>query len=341
MPPRSSPLLRVEGLEVLFGSASHPILAVDGVDFELQAGESVALVGESGCGKTLTALALACLAQEQGARCGGRIEWCGVPVFDMPETSLRRLRGAGIAYVFQDPLSALNPVRRVGAQVAEAVRLHERNAPVRRRVRDLLARVGLPDPDRQMRAYPHELSGGMRQRVVLAMALACRPRLLVADEPTTALDPTVQVQILALIDDLRNAFDMALLLVTHDLGLAWEHAGRALVMYAGRIVESGPSESVWGAPAHPYTRALLESLPGITPGARLPGIPGSVPRPDRWPPGCRFHPRCPYADPRCRTEPPVERRVDGLRRVHCHYPLKRHVERIKPKGETNDANTAG
>ena len=315
-------LLRVAGLRVLFGPAARPAPAVDGVDFEIGAGEAVALAGESGCGKTLTALALTRLTPEPGSVCEGRIEWEGRSVLDLPERALQRLRGGGIAYVFQDPLSALNPVQRIGTQVAEAVRLHAPRAPIRERVLDCLRRVGLPDPPRQAAAFPHELSGGMRQRAMIAMAIACRPRLLVADEPTTALDPTVRGRILDLLDDLRRAFGMALLLITHDIAVAERVADRLLVMYAGRVVEEGPVDALLRCPAHPYTRALLDARPGaVPPGCRLPGILGAVPRAEDWPAGCRFHPRCPSARPDCARRDPVSAVTGPGRRAACRYPL--------------------
>lgn len=315
-----APMLRVRDLSVAFGPASRRWRAVEGVEFDLDEGEALAIVGESGCGKSLTALALTRLTDDLGAIVSGCVEWNGTSVAGMTPRDLRRLRGGQAAYVFQDPIAALNPVQRVGVQVAEAVRLHEPDAAPKRRVLELFGHVGLPDPPRQWRAYPHELSGGMRQRVVIAMALACRPRLLIADEPTTALDPTVQRQILDLIGALRRELGLALLLVSHDLGVVWEQVDRVIVMYAGRMAEAGPVDAVLGHPCHPYTRALLDSIPTLDREAPVQGIPGAVPRAGDWPTGCRFHPRCPRVGPRCRAVRPPAETGPGNHQYWCHDP---------------------
>ncbi len=301
-----APLLEVEDLRVYFATGGAPARAVDGVSLALGRGEAVALVGESGCGKSVTALALARLAPSPPAViAGGSIRFEDRDVLAMTDADLRELRGARIAYVFQEPGAALNPVVRVGRQVAEALRLHRPETAVGEEVVNLLRLVGLPDPERVRRAYPHELSGGMQQRAMIAMALACRPALLVADEPTTALDVTIQAQIMELLARLQQELGMALLLITHNLGLAAGFAGRIYVMYAGRIVETGPTGQVLTKPRHPYTRALLEAVPSLAGApAGLRGIPGSVPAPDRMPAGCRFHPRCPQCRDLCRAREP-------------------------------------
>jgi len=308
------PLLEVEDLRVQFGGGAQPVRAVDGVSFAVGAGETVALVGESGCGKSVTALALARLVPPAGRITGGRVRLAGRDVFALGPAELHRLRGRELAYIFQEPGAALNPVLTVGAQLAEALR--RRGAPraaARAETVALLRRVGLPDPEQGQRRHPHELSGGQQQRVMIAMALAGRPRLLVADEPTTALDVTIQAQILDLLQDLQRELGMAVLLITHNLGLVAESARRVCVMYAGRVVESGPAAAVLAAPRHPYTRALLAAVPRLDQGAgRLAAIPGQVPPPGRRPAGCAFHPRCPCCRPACRTaEPPWQATSDG------------------------------
>ncbi len=306
MDGNASTLLEVDDLRVVFGAGNRPARAVDGVSISIQPGETVALVGESGCGKSVTALALARLVPSPpGIITSGQIRFEGRDVLRMSATELRRLRGARIAYVFQEPGASLNPVFRVGWQIAEAIRLHQTGTPVHDEVVRLLKLVGLSAPERQLEAYPHELSGGMQQRVMIAMALACRPALLVADEPTTALDVTIQAQIMELLVSLQNELRMAMLLITHNLGLVAGVAGRIYVMYAGRIVESGPTEQVLSQPGHPYTRGLLEAVPSLA-GATggLQGIAGSVPNAARLPSGCRFHPRCAQCRDVCRQREP-------------------------------------
>ena len=316
-----SPLLEVSDLRVHFGRGAHPARAVDGVSFSIAEGETLALVGESGSGKSVTALALANLvAQPPGYYAGGRVVYAGSDVLAMNSRDLRALRGGGIAYIFQEPASSLNPVFHVEYQLREALRLHRPESATAEECRALLHCVGLPDPGKVAHSYPHELSGGMQQRVMIAMALASRPRLLVADEPTTALDVTVQAQILQLLSSLQKQFGMAMLLITHNLGLVAAVAHRVCVMYAGRIVEAGPVESVLHRPAHPYTRALLAAVPRLegTEGA-VQGIDGSVPDPRELPPGCAFHPRCAFARDVCRTSEPVEEPSESGRCVRCHF----------------------
>jgi peptide/nickel transport system ATP-binding protein len=318
-------LLQVRDLRVQFPGAGAPVRAVDGVSFTLERGETYALVGESGCGKSATALSILRLV-EPGRIVSGRILFEGRDLLELPEKEMRRVRGGRIGLVFQEAAAALNPVMRVGAQVAEAIRVHTdaSRREARERAVELLRMVALADPEAQARAYPHELSGGMKQRAMLAIALACSPALLIADEPTTALDVTIQAQILALLRRLREELALTVLLITHDLGVVAENAHRVGVMYAGRIVEEGPVAGVLGAPQHPYTRGLLRSIPGASALARregrdrrLPTLPGSVPDPSAPPPGCRFHPRCAERLPHCDRVEPRETATAPGRRVAC------------------------
>ncbi len=328
MTTRNHNLLEVEGLRVHFQAGKNPIKAVDGVSFSTRAGETTALVGESGCGKTVSALALARLVAPPGRIAGGSIFFSGNDVMTMDESALRRLRGADISYVFQEPSTSLNPVFTVGSQVAEAIHLHRRGSDADREVAELLKRVGLEE--RLADSYPHELSGGMQQRAMIAMALACRPKLLVADEPTTALDVTIQAQILDLLAGLQQELGMAVLLITHNLGLVADIAHRVYVMYAGRIVEHADAETLLTKPLHPYTHGLLGAVPSLSgTGERIKGIPGSVPNPARPPSGCRFHPRCSMAQEKCRIAEPELTIADGSNSgddynkaqhgVRCHF----------------------
>jgi len=305
----SRPLLEVRDLGIAFDGEEGPVRAVDGVSFRLRAGEARGLVGESGCGKTVTCLALLGLVPSPGRLLpGSSIAYRGRELVGAPEAELRRVRGGEIAMVFQDPSTSLNPVLSVGVQVGEAVEVHRglSGREVRAEVVRLLREVGLPEPRKRVSAYPHELSGGMRQRVMLAIALAGEPRILVADEPTTALDVSVQAQILALLRRIRRERGMALLLVSHDLAVVAEVCERVGVMYGGRIVEEGAWDPVFRRSLHPYTEGLLASLPGAQGrGERLRPIPGSVPGTGRWPSGCRFRDRCRHAWERCLDEPPL------------------------------------
>ncbi len=312
------PLLEVEHLAVHFGPSSRPIRAVDGVSFSVAQGEGVALVGESGSGKSVTALALARLLPEPQARyVSGRIRLAGEDVLAAPRARLRALRGGSIAYVFQEPAACLNPVFTVGAQIREVLRLHRPGIAARAELERLLRAVGLNDVARVMRAFPHELSGGMQQRAVIAMALAGRPKLLVADEPTTALDVTVQAQVLEVLLEVQRAEGMGLLFITHNLALVPRMAQRVAVMYAGQVVEYGAAADVLAQPKHPYTRALIRAAPRLRGArARVDGIPGLVPPATVYPPGCRFHPRCAHAQGRCGAEEPAWDANDGVR---CHF----------------------
>jgi peptide/nickel transport system ATP-binding protein len=290
---------------------------VDGVSLSVGRGETVCVVGESGCGKSLTALSVLRLLDPPLFATGGRIRFGGVDLLRLAEPELRKVRGKRIAMIFQEPMTALNPVLTVGEQIVEVLTLHEgmSRKTARARAIELLGEVRLPAPARQVDAYPHVLSGGMRQRVMIAMALACGPELLIADEPTTALDVTVQAQILALLAELQERRGMSLLLITHDLGVVAETARRVAVMYAGRIVEEAPVRALFRAPQHPYTRALLRSLPGAA-GGKLKSIPGQVPAPAAYPPGCRFHPRCDERFEPCAAAQPGWT-VVGETRVAC------------------------
>jgi oligopeptide/dipeptide ABC transporter ATP-binding protein len=313
-------LLEAKDLRITAPGGGGPVALVDGLDLQVDPGEAVALVGESGCGKSLTALALFRLLPEPLLLSAASLRLGGQDLLAMKEGDLCRVRGREMALVFQDPLSALDPVMTVGDQVAEAVTAHEKvsRSEARARALDALKKVGIPDPGRRLDAYPHQLSGGMRQRVLIATAIAPGPRLLVADEPTTALDVTVQAQILDLLDDLRRTSGLAVLLITHDLGVVARFAGRVAVMYAGRMVEQGPTSEVVRFPAHPYTRGLMDSVPRL--GAsrrRLAAIPGTVPPPDRRPPGCAFAPRCPLREPACEAGMPDLRDLGGGRRARC------------------------
>ena len=322
----SEPVLRIEDLRVSFATRGRRLRAVDGIGLEVHAGETLGVVGESGCGKSVTALAVLRLLPEQPARIeSGHVWFGGEDLLTLPAERLRRIRGRGIAMIFQEPMTALNPVFRIGSQIEEALAIHTGlDARARRaRVVELLALVGIPDPEKRARAYPHELSGGMRQRAMIAMALACDPAVLIADEPTTALDVTIQAQILRLIDDLKRRLHMAVLLITHDLGIVAESAQRVAVVYAGRVVETGPASELLSAPRHPYTRGLLAALPSGH-GARraaLHVIPGSVPDLAARPKGCSFRPRCERGDALCEQVDPALAEDGRGRAVACHHPV--------------------
>ncbi|MBI4542226.1 MAG: ABC transporter ATP-binding protein [Gemmatimonadetes bacterium] len=312
------PLLELRDLRVTFPVAGGVARAVDGLDLLVEAGETVGLVGESGCGKSVTALAILRLVGPDGHIAhGSSVRLEGRDLLALPGKEMRAVRGNHVALVFQEPLSALNPVLRIGAQIAEAVRAHESvtRATARWRAIEMLTMVGLPEAERRARQYPHQLSGGMRQRVMIAMALVCRPKLLIADEPTTALDVTIQAEILELLAELQRKLGMAVLLITHNLGLVAETTQRVAVMYGGQIVEEAATEALFARAAHPYTEGLLAAVPRLDePRERLRVIPGQVPPATSWPAGCRFHPRCPYAWERCRTEaPPLLEAAPGHR----------------------------
>jgi oligopeptide transport system ATP-binding protein len=318
-----TPALSVEGLRVQFGSGRDVLQAVRGVSFSVEPGETVAVVGESGSGKTVTALAVMGLIERPGVITGGDIRLAGHPLVGLREDRYRRVRGRDLAMVFQDPMSSLNPVQRVGKQIAEAIAVHggaRSRRAARPQVVELLQRVGLEPAARVARAYPHQLSGGMRQRVMLAMALANRPQVLIADEPTTALDVTTQAQILELLVEVQREMGLALVLVTHDLGVVAGVADRVIVMYAGRVVEEARVDRLFTKSGHPYTRGLLASVPSPEGGGgELAVIPGSPPDPGHLPPGCAFHPRCPIAEDRCRHIVPELRALGEGHRAACHF----------------------
>jgi peptide/nickel transport system ATP-binding protein len=311
----SAPLLSVEQLTTAFPIDGRWTPAVNGVSFSLAAGETLALVGESGCGKSLTALSILRLVDPPGRIVSGAVRFEGRDLLTLSEREMRSVRGAAIGLVLQEPMTALNPVFTVGSQIAEALEVHgqARGRAARARAIELLDAVRVPEPARRADEYPHQLSGGLRQRALIAAALACRPRLLIADEPTTALDVTIQAQILDLLRDLRRDFNLALLLITHDLGIVAHQADRVIVMYAGRIVEEAPVRTVFREPLHPYTRGLLRSMPGRDAGARLAAIEGAVPRLGTIPDGCAFAPRCPDRFEPCAALPALA----GEHAVRC------------------------
>ena len=317
-----APLLRVRDLVTTFRTDAGVLRAVDQVSFDVPRGGTVALVGESGCGKSVTALSILRLLATPPARIeAGRVELEGRDLLALPEREMRAVRGNVVSMIFQEPMTSLNPVYTVGWQIMEAWQLHRKKSrgEARARAAELLRLVGIADPDTSADAYPHQLSGGQRQRVMIAMALACEPKLLLADEPTTALDVTIQAQILALLGDLQRRFSMSILLITHDLGLVAEHARHVIVMYAGRVVERAPMRELFAKPMHPYTRGLLESVPRAGAGARrrLRAIEGLVPDMRRLPPGCRFADRCPMRVDRCTQEEPELATVAPGRESRC------------------------
>ncbi len=321
----TAPLLEVAGLSVAFGPDGDRLAAVEGVSFSVGPGEVLAIVGESGSGKSATAMALARLNEGPGTALSGRISLQGKDVLDLSPAALQDLRGRGIAMVFQDGMTALNPCETIGDQIAEALIVHGRagRRAARTRAVELLAEVGLPEPARRARLFPHEISGGQRQRAMIAIALACDPALLIADEPTTALDVTIQAQILALLTGLVTRRNMGLILITHDLGVVAGVADRVAVIYAGRIVEEAAVEALFAAPHHPYTRDLIAAA-SVTPDAdgRLSAIPGAPPRLGARGAGCAYAPRCRKATARCTTEQPDLAQLGGVR-VACWHPENR------------------
>jgi peptide/nickel transport system ATP-binding protein len=313
--PRDDTVLDVKGLQTVFFTNSGLFRAVDDVSFVVRRGETLAIVGESGCGKSVTALSIMRLVPDPPGRIvGGSIMLEGIDLLGLDEAQMRAVRGNRISMIFQEPMTSLNPVMRIGDQIAEAVRLHRQmtRKEASKQAVEMLRLVRIPVPEQRALEYPHQLSGGMRQRAMIAMALACRPALLIADEPTTALDVTIQAQILALVLELQKELGMGLVLITHDLGVVAQTAQRVIVMYAGRKVEEADVETLFANPRHPYTRGLMASiptvpLPGAKVDARLTEIPGMVPSLTRLPKGCAFAPRCGLAIPRCHEEyPPLE-----------------------------------
>jgi len=318
-------LLSLEGVSTHFFTEEGVARAVQDVSFSVKRGKTFALVGESGCGKSVTALSIMRLVPDPpGKIVGGRIAFEGQDLQGLSEKQMRGIRGNNIAMIFQEPMTSLNPVFTVGNQIVEAIRMHQRKGltDAWSDAVEMLRKVGIPDPEQRVREYPHQMSGGMRQRVMIAMAVSCEPRLLIADEPTTALDVTIQAQILDLLDELQSESGMSILLITHDLGVVAERADDVAVMYASRIVEMAESSVLFAEPLHPYTQGLLKSLPrlGLL-EKRLPTVRGVVPNPLCFPTGCKFHPRCAigFDDERCRSVEPELRQVGETRRAACWY----------------------
>lgn len=314
--------LEVKNLRTWFHTPEGIVKSVDGVSFHIDRGETLALVGESGCGKTVTSLSLIRLLADTAELHADYMEVDGSEIGELTKEEARRLRGRQISMIFQEPMTSLNPVYKIEKQLGEVFRLHEpgiSKKEVFERSVDILKKVGVPKPEERLKVYPHQLSGGLRQRVMIAISLASDPKMLIADEPTTALDVTIQAQIIDLLKKLQADSNMSILLITHDFGVVSQIANRVAVMYAGKIVEEGRLEDIFRDPWHPYTKMLILSIPGIkvTRGGRLEAISGTVPNPLHFPQGCRFAPRCPYAMEICASVPPVET-VSGSRRVSCH-----------------------
>ena len=315
------PLLEIKSLKLDFDSGENAVRAVDDVSLAIESGETVCLVDESGCGKSVTALSIARLVPTPPARyAGGEILLNERNVLKMSKKELQQIRGGVVSYVFQEPDASLNPVLRVGTQIKEALKLHQPQAATDAEVVRLLKLVGIPAPESRLKDYPHQMSGGMQQRAMIAMALAAEPKLLVADEPTTALDVTIQAQMIELLLDLKQRLGMSILLITHNLGIVGDIADRVAVMYAGQIVEMAPASQLLRRPLHPYTRVLMDSVPKLGGDARrLKAIPGQVPSLTAMPTGCRFHPRCPWRQPDCSQETPELAEVEPSRWVRCPY----------------------
>jgi peptide/nickel transport system ATP-binding protein len=320
----TAPLLEIRGLKTHFATDDGMVQAVDGVDITIGRGETVGVVGESGCGKTVTALSvLKLIAMPPGKIVAGEILYQGRDLVPLDNEEMDRIRAKDIAMVFQEPMTSLNPVYTIGEQIAEVLRKHEglsRRGALERTV-EMLRLVQIPNPERRLHDYPHQFSGGMRQRVMIAMALSCNPKLLIADEPTTALDVTIQAQILELLQDMKSRFGMAIMLITHAMGVVAETAQRVVVMYAGKVIEEAPVDQLFANPHHPYTQGLIRSIPRIDTAAthktRLEAIPGTVPSLLNPPPGCRFAPRCRYAMAKCREAVPPLTDIGGGHRVAC------------------------
>lgn len=313
-------LLEIENLKTYFYTENGEIPSVDGVSFQIDKGETVAIVGESGCGKSVTSLSIMGLLSSPGKVVDGRILFEEMDLVKASKKEMQKIRGNEIAMIFQEPLTSLNPVFTVGSQVAESIRLHQKASKeeAKQKTIELLKKVGIPRADKVYYSYPHSLSGGMRQRVMIAMALSCNPKLLIADEPTTALDVTIQAQILHLMRELSREYDTAIMLITHDLGVVAEMVDRVIVMYAGQVVEQGDVFTLFKEPKHPYTQGLLKSTPRIHElKDELESIDGTVPNPAEMPKGCRFHPRCPFAMDKCVKDDPLLEEVTIGHQVRC------------------------
>jgi oligopeptide/dipeptide ABC transporter ATP-binding protein len=323
MKAQTSPLLEISNLHIRFHTLDGVVQAVDGIDFEVYPGETLGLVGESGCGKSVTALSILQLLRCPPAEITGQIFFEGQDLLELDREGIRKIRGNEISMIFQEPMTSLNPVLKIGEQIAEAGRLHKNmnRQQAWRWAVEMLRMVQIPGPGSRSRQYPHKFSGGMRQRAMIAMALSCNPRLVLADEPTTALDVTIQAQIMTLMQRLKEEFKSAIVLITHDLGVIAEMASRVVVMYAGKVVEEAPVKALFKDPRHPYTRGLLGSIPVIgrkeQTGRQLQEISGMVPSPANMPLGCRFHPRCSQTMDKCRQEEPPMTRLAEHRRVSC------------------------
>ena len=318
----SEKLLKVKDLRTeFFSSKKSSVVAIDGVSFELEKGEIVGLVGESGCGKSVTSLSIMQLLKDTpGKVTNGEVIFEGKNLLTATKKEILDIRGGRMSMIFQEPMSSLNPSMRIDKQMIEGIRLHTdlSKEQARERAAKILSQVGIPDPQRVLKNYPHQLSGGMSQRVMIAMAMSCDPQLLIADEPTTALDVTIQAQILELMKKIQKEQGMSILLITHDLGVVAEMCSRVIVMYAGKIVEEAPVKILFGNPTHPYTQGLIASVPKLGSGVKvLPSIPGSVPDLSSMPKGCRFAPRCKYATDKCREQEPELLEVGAMQRCHC------------------------
>ncbi|MGG1679599.1 ABC transporter ATP-binding protein [Neobacillus sp. NRS-1170] len=332
-------LLEVKNLKTQFRTERGTVTAVDGVSFTVHAGETVGMVGESGCGKSVTAESILRLLDEKSTKYEGEIRYQGTNLLDYSIAEMQDIRGNDISMIFQDPMSSLNPVYTVGNQIVEAILLHQNVSKKEAYVRaiEMLRLTGIPSPEKRIHEYPHELSGGMRQRVMIAMALSCQPRLLIADEPTTALDVTTQSQILDLINELKENFNMGTIMITHDLGVVAEVCTRVVIMYLGQVIEEADVESLFTSPYHPYTKGLLKSIPKLT-GDRsnkLPIIEGKVPTLHQIPKGCRFAPRCEFASTQCREQMPELIQTESSRKIRCW-----HYEKILEVGEDQYVSTS-
>ncbi|WP_448535116.1 ABC transporter ATP-binding protein [Pseudothermotoga sp.] len=330
------PLLSVKNLKTYFYTDDGTVKAVDGVDFDVYQGETLGIVGESGCGKSVTALSILRILDEKGKIVEGQVLLDGVDLTKIDEQEMRKIRGKDIAIIFQEPMVALNPVFTVGEQIVEAIMLHQKVDEKAARVMaiDLLRKVGIPEPEKRIDQYPHELSGGMRQRAMIAMALSCKPKVLIADEPTTALDVTIQAQIMELMKELQREYGMAIVLITHDLGLIAENADRVVVMYAGKVVEYADVKTLFNDPKHPYTWGLLHAIPRLDiEQTRLYNIPGVVPDPLHFPSGCKFHPRCEFKEERCTREEPQLIEVGQNHTVRCFFWQKVDEAKMRKVGE--------
>ncbi|HBT38579.1 MAG: Oligopeptide/dipeptide ABC transporter, ATPase subunit [Thermotoga sp. 50_1627] len=330
------PVLSVKNLKTYFYTEDGIVKAVDGVDFDVYQGETLGIVGESGCGKSVTALSILRILDEKGRIVEGQVLLDGVDLTKIEEQDMRKIRGKDIAIIFQEPMVALNPVFTIGDQIMEAIMLHQKvdEKTARNMAVDLLRKVGIPEPEKRIDQYPHELSGGMRQRAMIAMALSCKPKVLIADEPTTALDVTIQAQIMELMKELQKEYGMAIMLITHDLGLIAENADRVVVMYAGKVVEYADVKTLFNDPKHPYTWGLLHAIPRLDiEQTRLYNIPGVVPDPLHFPPGCKFNPRCEFKEERCTREEPQLIEVGENHTVRCFFWQKVDEAKKRKVGE--------